>query len=227
MCKYIYTATILLALLMTGCDNADELLEQYTKNGPIVYAGKINELNFQSGYNRIRVNIHPAEDVNRAYCVLSWSITSGIKDSVKVNYAAENYDKKLACYYAIINLPNIEGNIVIESQNVDTFGNRSLKESKSAYIYGPDYVSALLNSSAIFSAKVDQVTFENRVGSVGNLVSYQQINGEFTPEVFVTGPHPLVNPKKGGILRSKTRYLLIETDIDTLVTTKYLETVIP
>jgi hypothetical protein len=227
MGKYIYAATIFLALFLVGCDNADELLEQYTKNGPIVYAGKINELNSQSGYNRVKVNIYPAEDVNRAYCVLSWSITSGVKDSVKVNYMPGNYDKELSCYYTIINLPNVEGNVVIESQNVDTFGNRSLKESKSAYVYGSDYVSTLLNSSVTFSAKVDQVIFENRVGSVGNLISYQQTNGEFTPEVFVTGAHPLINPKKGGIVRSKTRYLLTATDIDTLMTTAYLETVIP
>lgn len=227
MGKYIYIAAILVASIFAGCDNADDLLEQYTKGGPIVYAGKINELNTQSGYNRIRVNIYPAEDVNRSYCMLSWSVTSGVRDSLRMDYTKANYDEVLKCYYTILNLPSVEGNLLIETQNVDVFGNRSLKDTEGAFIYGPAYASTLLNSLITFSTNPARITFENKVGSVGNLVSYEQTNGQFTSEVFVKGAYPLVNAKKGGIIRSKTKYLLTATDIDTLVTTTYLETTIP
>ncbi len=227
MNRYLYKATVILALFLVSCDNANDLLDQYIKDGPIVYAGKISESNTQSGYYRLRVNIYPAEDVNRSYCILKWNVTSGIRDSVRMDYVDGNYDKDLKCYFTIIDLPKIEGNLLLESQNVDVFGNRSLKDSEGAFIYGSTYVSTLLNSQVSFSAKVDEVIFENRIGSVGNLLSYEQNDGQFTEEVLVTSRYPLTNAKKGGIVRSKTKYLLAATDIDTLVTTEYLETLIP
>jgi len=227
MSKYAYIATLLLAFLCISCEDANDLLDQHLKGGPIVYAGKINELDIQSGYYRLRVNIYPAEDVNRSHCVLSWNVTSGVRDSVVVQYMEENYDKDLECYYAIIPLGPIEGNLLMASQNVDAFGNRSLINSEGAFIYGPTYVSTLVNAPVNFSPDASEVTFENRIGAVGNLVSYEQNNGQFTEEVFVTDSYPLVNAKSGGIIRSKTRYLIAETDIDTLVTEAYLETVIP
>lgn len=227
MSRYIYRATILLAFFLVSCDNANDLLDQYIKDGPIVYAGKINDSNTQSGYYRLRVNIYPAEDVNRSHCMLKWNVTSGVRDSVRMDYVDANYDKDLKCYYTILNLPSIEGNLLIESQNVDVFGNRSLIDNKGAFIYGSTYVSTLLNSLVSFTPNATEVIFENRVGSVGNLLSYEQNNGQFTKEVFVTNRYPLTDAKKGGIIRSKTRYLLTETDIDTLVTTEYLETSIP
>jgi len=65
--RYIFNVAIILSLFLLSCDNANDLLNQYTKNGPIVYAAKINELNTQSGYYRFRVNIFPAEDVNKCW----------------------------------------------------------------------------------------------------------------------------------------------------------------
>src|SRR5690606_1630052 len=188
----------------------------------------INEMETQSGYYRYRVNIYPAADVNRDYCVLSWAINNGVKDSVIMDYVPENYDNDMNCYYTVIELPNVEGNLFVEAQNVDVFGNKSLVNDQSAFIYGETYVSTLLNSGVIFSSEGDEAIFESRIGSVGNFVSYEQSNGQFTEEVLVrTDRFPIVDAKSGGIVRSKTRYLMTETDIDTLVTTEYLETVIP
>ena len=74
----------------------------------------------------------------------------------------------------------------------------------------------------------ERATFEQKIGAVGNLVSYEQTNGQFTEEVLVReNEFPLIDAKPGGILRSKIRYLITETDIDTLITTNYQETVIP
>ena len=226
MNKYIARVAILLTFFIVGCDNANDLLNQYIKEGPIIYAGKINELNTQSGYYRVRVNIYPVEDVNRDYGILSWNITNGIKDSVRVDYVNANFDENLECYYTIIDLPSIEGNLLIEARNVDIFGNKSLINSQGAYIYGTIYASTLLNSSVNFLTG-NEVSFEKRVGSVGNLISYEQNNGQFTKEVSVTGKYPLIDAKSGGIIRSKTKYLITESDIDTLITPNYLETTIP
>jgi len=225
--KYKYIAILLLAFMEISCDNANDLLDQYIKNGPIVYAGKIKEMDIQSGYHRIRVNLYPEADVNRSHCILWWNVSSGVKDSVKVEYVEANYDEDLDCYYTIISVPSIEGNLLIESQNVDTFGNRSLINNKGAFIYGPKYTSTLVNSPVSFSANKTTAIFTNRIGAVDNLVSYEQTNGQFTQEVLVKGNLSLVNPKIGGLIRSKTRYVIKENDIDTLVTSTYLETVIP
>ncbi|WP_418893502.1 DUF4998 domain-containing protein [Limibacterium fermenti] len=232
MTKYIFrVGTLLFLFLIIGCDNANDLLNQYIKDGPIVYAARVNELNTQSGYYRFRVNIYPAEDVNRSYCVLNWNMTEGSKDSVKIDYNPNYFDDKQGCYYAFIDIPpsaGIQGNLEIHAQNVDIFGNRSLIETGSAYIYGESYVSSLINAQIRISAAADEVIFEPRIGAVGNLLSYEQNNGHFTEEVFVTeDSHTLINAKAGGIVRTKTRYLINESDIDTLNVTRYLETKIP
>jgi len=229
--RYIFNVAIILSLFLLSCDNANDLLNQYTKNGPIVYAAKINELNTQSGYYRFRVNIFPAEDVNRSYSILSWNTSAGSTDSVRIDYQENNFDSDLKCYYAIIDISpddNIQGNMEISGQNVDIFGNRSLIVNGSAYIYGLNYVSTLINAQISFSSGNKSIIFEPKIGAVGNLISYEKNSGGFTEEVFVSdNTYPLSDAKPGGVVRTKTTYLINETDIDTLEVVEYLETIIP
>src|SRR5690554_1354742 len=230
MNKYIFKV-ILISIFLASCDNANDLLNQYIDQGPIIYAGKINELNTQSGLYRFRVNIKPAEDVNRSYCILSWSITGGVKDSIRIDYSQDNYDNDTGYYYALVEIiynDDFEGNLEVNAQNFDTFGNRSLIETGRAYIYGSNYISSLINSQVSFSSSTGEIIFEPRVGAVGNLVSYQKNDGSFTQEVFVTeNRFAISDAKSGGVVRSKTRYLINETDIDTLEVVEYLETTLP
>lgn len=231
MSKKIYLVTIFLAFFYVSCDNANDLLNQYIENGPITYAAKMDSVITQSGYNRFRVNIYPAADVNRSYCVLSWNIIEGLKDSVKINYTANNFDNSLGCYYTLIDIPSssdIQGVLEINAQNVDVFDNKSLVQTVSAYIYGLNYVSSLINAPISISTGADEIIFEERIGAVGNLLSYEQNSGGFTEEVFVSdNTYPLSDAKPGGVVRTKTRYLINETDIDTLEVVEYLETIIP
>lgn len=227
MKKIVYIVIAALTFCMVGCDNADDLLNQYIKDGPIVYAGRITDLNIKSGYKRLGISIFPAEDVNRAYCILRWNTGSGTRDSIKVNYTADNYNSKFQSYFAIIDMPAIEGNVLIDAWNVDTFGNKSLLTSKGGFVYGENYIKTLLPSLAKFSTGNKTVEFDNKIGVVDNLVSYQQTGGQFTTEVNVVKTLSLVNPLKGGKVRSKSRYLINSNDLDTLVTANYLETVIP
>ncbi|SKB64421.1 Beta-lactamase superfamily domain-containing protein [Sphingobacterium nematocida] len=225
--KYIITV-VLFHMLLVGCDDANDLLNQHIKDGPIVYAGKIKEMATQSGYYRVRVNLFPTEDVNRAYCILSWNKSGESRDSVRVDYVASNYDKDMRCYYMLVDFPSIEGALQIDARNVDSFGNKSLLATVSTNIYGTKYVSALVNAPAKVSPRVDKVTFEERVGAVGNIISYEKNDGTFTKEIFVTDKiYPLVDAKRGGIVRTKTRFLINQTDIDTLDVTNFLETKIP
>lgn len=229
MKKYIcYLTVVFFAIIYIACDDANELLDQHIKNGPIVYAGKVKEVEVQSGYYRARINLFPADDVNRDYCILRWNITSETKDSVKVDYVPANFDEELECYYFIVSLPNIEGNLLIEAINVDKYGNRSLLATGSANIYGIDYISSLVNAPIDISPRVDNVTFEDRVGAVGNIIIYERNDGSFSPEIYVTDKeYPLVDAKRGGVIRTKTRYLINETDIDTLEVADFSETIIP
>lgn len=50
--------TVSLVLSIVGCDDANELLNQHIKDGPIIYAAKIDSLSTQSGYYRFQVNPH-------------------------------------------------------------------------------------------------------------------------------------------------------------------------
>lgn len=229
MYKFKYKILVaLLSVLTLGCDDANDLLNQHIKDGPIVYAGKIKEMAARSGYYRVRVDLFPTADINRSHCILSWNLSGETKDSLRVDYSDINYDEELQGYFAYVNIPSIEGSLQISAQNVDGFGNKSLIESVNANIYGAEYVSSLVNAPAKVSPRVDKVTFDERVGAVGNLVSYEQEDGSFTKEVFVKEKvFSLVNAKRGGVLRSKTRFLLNPTDIDTLAGPSYLETKIP
>lgn len=227
----MFKIAVVLSLFFTSCDNANDLLNQYIKDGPIIYAAKVNEINTQSGYYRFRVNLYPAEDVNRSHCILSWTVTGDSRDSVKVDYIPANFDDSLNCYYTIVDvLPalGIQGNLEISAQNIDLFGNKSLIEVGSTYIYGEDYIASLLNAQVQISSEVDEIIFEKKIGAVGNFLSYEQNNGGFSEEVFVTEDnYPLIDAKSGGIIRTKTRYLINETDIDMLDAAEYLETRIP
>ncbi|TYP88210.1 uncharacterized protein DUF4998 [Sphingobacterium allocomposti] len=225
--KILYVMGAVLSVMQVGCDNADDLLNQYIEDGPIVYAGRIEVLDIKSGYQKVGVRIVPAEDVNRAYCMLRWNTASGAADSVKVDYTPANYHDDFEGYYTVVDMPDIEGNVLIEAWNVDAFGNKSLLTDQGGFVYGPNYVRTLLPSSVGFTAGNQAVEFDNRVGAVDNLVSYEQQDGQFTEEVTVVESLELINPKSGGVVRSKTRYLINENDIDTLVTPDYLETVIP
>lgn len=232
MMNYMKKATTLfvLLLLIISCDDSNDLLNEHIQGGPIIYAARVDSMRMQSGYNRIRVNIFPASDTNRSHCILSWNITSDVKDSLRMDYTEENYDDFLGAYYTIINFPPddiIQGNLLIEAQNIDAFGNKSLVTNEGAYVYGPSYASTLENATIRFSPNVDRIYFEEMIGSVGNYVSYEKNNGEFTDEVFVSErSYPIENAKIGGILRSKTRFLISKNDIDAIYPERYLETVI-
>jgi hypothetical protein len=231
MKRYRYILSVLLGLYFVSCDNANDLLNRHIENGPIIYAAKVDTLATQSGFNRFKVNIYPAEDVNRSYCMLTLNITEEIKESVRIDYIEDNYDRELGCYYYMVNISedlNVQGNLAISARNVDVFGNKSLIVTGSAYIYGLDYTSSLVNAPITISPEADEVIFEHRVGVAGNIISYEQNNGRFTEEVYTTDINfPLVDAKRGGIVRTKSKFLINETDIDMLEAIDYLETTIP
>lgn len=227
MKKLIYMLLTGICWLQLGCDDANELLDRYIQDGPIVYAARITELEIKPGYERVGVQIFPAEDVNKSHAILRWNNAEGSKDSVRVDYTEANYDTTTESYYTIIDMPNIEGNVLLEGWNVDVFGNPSLLITKGGYVYGPNYLSTLLHSLVYFTSGNTVAVFDNKVGVVDNLVSYEQDNGQFTPETKVVNTLSLVNAKSGGRMRSKTRYVISENDLDTLTTPTYLETVLP
>lgn len=41
----MFKIAVVLSLFFTSCDNANDLLNQYIKDGPIIYAAKVNEIN--------------------------------------------------------------------------------------------------------------------------------------------------------------------------------------
>lgn len=230
--KYNYIkiiSTLFIFVWMTSCDDSSDLLNQHLKDGPIIYAGRVDSLHLYSGFYRVKANIFPANDVNRSYCILKWTV-AGMVDSLKVDYIEDNFDQKDSCYFAFIDFPsgNMLGNVPFEAYNVDDFGNKSLTTAEGAFVYDSLYVSTLINSPVRFSSDLDEIHFGNKIGAVGNLLSYEQNTGELTQEVFVTDiSYELTNAKAGGIARTKTRYIINESDIDTLNAIEYLETKMP
>lgn len=231
MKRFIKSIVLLIILFfLINCDNSNDLLNKYIQNGPIVYAAKIDSMRMQSGIYRARVNIYPAIDANRSHCILSWNITSGVRDSVRIDYTGDNYDPELGCYYTLIDFSSnqIQGNLLIEAQNIDIFGNRSLISDEGVYIYGSIYISTLTNASISFSSDFEEAYFENKIGAFGNFFSYELEDGSFTEEVFTTeNSFLLTDAKYGGTVRVRTRYLLGANSIDTLTINDFSETLIP
>lgn len=213
-----------------SCNNSGDILDDIISQGPIIYSAKVDTLVCQSGYYRLRVNVYPLQDVNHDYCLLSWNITSEERDSLKLYYTDENYDADLECYYAYLDLNKhkIQGNLEIKAQNIDVFGNKSLIYSSGAYVYGDIYVSTLTNDVVFVNNDRSSIRIDRKMGSAGNYISYERADGTFTEEVFVTdNTYPITDGKPGGIIRSKTKYLVNPSDIDHLTATHYLETVMP
>lgn len=213
-----------------SCTNTGDMLDDIISQGPIIYSTKVDTIVCQSGYYRLRVNIYPLEDVNRDYCLLSWNITSEKRDSLKVHYQDENYDTHLECYYTILDLKknNIQGNLEIKAQNVDVFGNKSLIYSSGAYVYGEIYSSTLINDAVFVETGGKSIRFDRKMGSIGNYITYQHVDGSFSDEVFITdNTYSLTDVKSGGRIRTKTKFLMNKSDIDPLMSNHYLETIIP
>lgn len=205
-------------------------MDDPNKDDQIITAAEITKLTMQSGLYRAKVNIVPAEDNDNSHCIISWRAENGVKDSLKVEYIDNNYDLEMKSHYGIIDVreDDIQGNLLIQAQNVNRFGSRSKVVSEEVYIYGPSYLMTLQNVTLSFSCESDIIFFEDLEGMVGNLISYEKNSGEFTSEVFTTeNEFPLVDAKLGGTIRSKTRYLINSSDIDTLEAVEYNETVIP
>ena len=221
-------AAIFLGGICFSCSNSGDMLDDIMSQGPIIYSAKVDTLICQSGYYRLRVNIYPLEDVNRDYCLLSWNVTSEKRDSMKVYYQEENYDNGQGCYYSILDLKenNIQGNLEIKAQNVDVYGNKSLIYSSGAYVYGDIYISTLLNDAVFIEGL--SIRIDRKIGSIGNYIAYERTDGSFSDEVFFTGDTYLItDAKSGGIVRTKTKFLINKSDIDELQPTHYLETIIP
>src|SRR5690606_30574315 len=161
MYNYIKQMTIgLLVFTAISCDDADELLNQHIKNGPIVYAGKIAELEVKSGYEKVGVRILPVEDVNRAYCVLRWNGASGKPGSGQGNYVPGKDGGGLDSYYAELDMSGIEGNVLSEAWNVDAFGNRALPTDQGGFVCGANYVGTLLHAMPRFISEGQAIEFD-------------------------------------------------------------------
>lgn len=228
--KQIKIISALLLLVFMGCSDANEMLDKYTEGGPMLYSGKINELTTQSGYYRVKVNVFPAPDVNRDHCLLSWNVVGDRRDSLIMYYDEADYNDSLECYSTIIDLStdSIQGSLWVTAQNVDVYGSKSLTTESGAFVYGTIYETVLLNDGVHFNDDRNTIVFDRKVGSVGNYVSYEKSDNTITEEIFFQGDTlAMDNPKVGGVVKYKTRYLIKEADIDTLDVTYYSEEMIP
>ncbi|MCY4561085.1 MAG: DUF4998 domain-containing protein [Flavobacteriaceae bacterium] len=205
-----------------GCDNVNELHEQYLQEGSPVYSGKIDSLDVYSGFYRLKASVYPSPDVNRKEFRVYWN---NYADSIVFPYDETYLNSDNGRYEVIIDGfedKKIEGFTTLVFRNYDVHGNKSRESESNALIYGNDFRSRLFNQGASgFDGK--HFNLLSRDNMAGLWVEYTKDDGTQSTLEFKGGveklkllgidPH-LPDYKSGTSFKYRTLYHLNPTDID-------------
>ncbi len=217
---------ILIAIIAAfiGCDNVNEMHEQYLQEGSPVYSGKIDSLDCFSGLYRLKASIYPSPDVNRKEFRVYWN---NFADSLVYSYDEAFLNPENGRYEVIIDgfeEKMIEGFTTLTFRNYDMQGNKSRESESNVLIYGNDFKSRLFNQG-ISGFDGQFLHLLPRDNMVGLWVEYTKNDGTQSVVEFEGGIETLkmlgIDPdlpdfKSGTIISYKTLYHLNSTDIDSI-----------
>lgn len=213
--------TILVAATLLSCSKWDDY-KQYTKNGEIIYSGKIDSVKAYPGYKRVRIAGLMNADPKITTIKISWNNS---KDSItfhaKTSLANGLFDQTF---------PVAEGLVNFTIYSYDAASNKSVPVYTSATIYGDTYQSALQNrliSNAQMqtngTAKIDWADVNANAGVIGMQIRYVDMaNAAHDTTIASISPtglsSTLTNYKPGIKFQYRTLYKPTATAIDTFYT---------
>jgi len=214
-----------------GCENVNELHEQYLREGSPIYAGKIDSLDTYSGLYRIKASVYPSLDVNRDEFRVYWN---NFSDSLTFKYDDSYLNTENGRYEVIIDgfeQKMTEGYTTLTFKNFDSQSHQSRETESTVLIYGNDFTSGLLNQR-LSGFDGQFLNFVYRDGAVGLMIQYTTNENEERTLEFdgaaeklkIIGLNTdLPDFKSGSKLSYKTLYHLNPTDIDSIYSSNFSE----
>jgi len=169
-------------LFISCSDKVDPM--EFTDGKEIRYAGKVNDLVYFPGNNRVEVQFVLGPDPNVNKAIIYWNLREKSVE-IDINRAALESD---TVSYIFEEMP--ENTYSFEIFTFDVFGNKSVPEYLTAKSYGTKYISGLYDRNIVSyeAANLDgniQINWGDSVmKSVGVKLKYEDINS-IKKEVYV------------------------------------------
>lgn len=173
--KYLFFAILsLITASMMSCTRMNDLHDEYLKDGPIVYVGRIDSLRAYAGYNRVKVLYYVTDPRAKEVCFYWNSRRDSSKFDIPAHSAAEMLEVEIN--------PIMEGDLAVEAFTYDKKGHRSIKFETPMKIYGDKYVASLVPRGVRSASVADNVLTVSWGGKssqteVGINVYYTDVNG--------------------------------------------------
>ncbi|GHT69543.1 chitobiase [Bacteroidia bacterium] len=176
--KKIFNKTVILAvafLLLASCDGMMDVHKEYIEGGELIYAPKIDSLNFIAGKERILFEFRLYNSPNVKTVDVYWNSK---QDSMIIPVSPTS---GLDSFYVI--LPNMaEQSYTFDVRTTDNFGHKSLWTTDFGNSYGERYISTVSNR------RIRSINLTDRAGEINWMsggegmvrveVEYRAKNGE-------------------------------------------------
>lgn len=174
--KKILNILLLVALCvsMATCSKMDATYEQFIKNGPVVYIGRVDSLSVFSGRNRVKMTWAKQGDPRAKKAVITWSnggksMEVALDPTKRTEFIIDNLD---------------EASYLFSVQTFDDRGNKSLLVDISGTVYGNVYEGYLPNRTVsafayVAATNTATITFKASPETTltGTKIDYTDVNG--------------------------------------------------
>ena len=216
--KTIHYILVFLAVTLTlaaSCTKMNDFHDEYLRNGPIVYVGRVDSMTVFSGKNRVQVNYWITDPRAKELCFY-WN---NRKDSARFSVPAHDPTEMPT----VLIDPVKEGDYTFQVYSYDGNGHRSIRFEQVFSSYGEVY-SSTLNTRTIRTVSVQDGTvsvvwgssFSNR--EVGVEIHYTGTNGSaktlFVPSAELKNATVISDADLSRSLTYQTAYKPNEDAID-------------
>src|SRR5690606_34766603 len=176
--KRLYNILIcLLAISAVSCESFMDIHEEYVKDGEVIYAPKVDSVQFIAGKGRVQFGFWLENAPNVKSVDLYWnSMSDSLTTTVSPTTGLDSF------YVVVPDLP--EGSYTFEVKTRDNFGHSSLYLTGFGNSYGDFYQSSLMNRRVKSFELTENGGIIEWFGAVDLLmwtdISYTMNNGETT-----------------------------------------------
>ncbi|MDR3266197.1 MAG: DUF4998 domain-containing protein [Tannerella sp.] len=163
-----YFLPLCLLIFMSGCDDNNSLHQKYLDEGETLYAGKVEAINPTPGNERVKFIWLLNSDPRIYKTVFYWN-EGNDSEEVLINREQSGFLIK----ETVIDIP--EGIYTFRIINVDDEGHTSIATEVTVQIYGPTYISRLLNRNIKLSSLSDATLTIDWATIESDLVQYTTV----------------------------------------------------
>lgn len=212
---YILVSLAVILALTVSCTKMNDFHDEYLRNGPIIYVGRVDSMKVFPGKERVQVNYWITDPRAKELCFY-WN---NRKDSAKFSVPAHDPSEM----QTLLVDPVAEGDYTFQVFSYDGKGHRSIRFEQAFSSYGEVYASTL-NTRSVASVTVGDGTVSVKWGSsfsaleVGIEVRYIGTDGVekilFVPTEELKAATVIEDADLGRSLTYRTAYKPSEDAID-------------